>query len=135
MASPLRAALFDMDGTLVDNMSFHNTAWEALSVRLGVPTPAARFQRDFAGKKSEEILAELLGPEGPFVELARLAGEKEARYRDAYRPHLALFRGAEDLLRRLRARGVKTAVATAAPLANRELVLDGLGLRPSFDRV
>jgi beta-phosphoglucomutase len=135
MPSPLRAAIFDMDGTLVDNMAFHNQAWEILSARLDVPMSAERFQRDFAGKKNEEILPELLGRPLPPAELQRLAGDKESLYRERYRPHLALTRGADAFLGALRERGVRLALATAAPRDNRDFVLDGLRLRAAFERV
>jgi beta-phosphoglucomutase family hydrolase len=135
MHSPLRAAIFDMDGTLVDNMAYHNHAWEVVSARLGVPMSAERFQRSYAGKKNEEIFPDLLGRSLAPAELDRLAHEKESLYRELYRPHLALTRGVADLLPRLREAGVLLAVATAAPRENRDLVLDGLGLRGTFERV
>ena len=65
----------------------------------------------------------------------RLGHEKEERYRTLYRPHLAPHRGAEELLARLRARGLKLAVASSAPEANRALVLDGLEWHTRFDVV
>jgi beta-phosphoglucomutase family hydrolase len=134
-ASRLLAAVFDMDGTLVDNMRFHAEAWVAISRRLGVEASAERFEREFAGKKNEEIFPLLLGRRVPPEELERLAEEKESHYRALYGPHVALHTGAEGFLRRLRGAGVKLAVATAAPKRNRELVLDGLGIRGWFGRV
>ncbi|MBJ6765745.1 HAD family phosphatase [Myxococcaceae bacterium JPH2] len=133
--APLRAAVFDMDGTLIDNMDFHNRAWVALSRRLGLDTTAERFQTEFAGKKNEEILPELLGRPLSAEELASLADEKESHYRTLYRPHLALHVGADAFLARLSAAGIRLAVATAAPQGNRELVLDGLAIRARFERV
>lgn len=129
------AAVFDMDGTLVDNMRFHSEAWVAISRRLGVEATAERFEREFAGQKNEEIFPTLLGRAVPPEELERLADEKESHYRKLYAPHLALHRGADGFLQRLRAAGVKLAVATAAPQGNRTLVLDGLGIRGWFGRI
>ncbi|MCE9666906.1 beta-phosphoglucomutase family hydrolase [Myxococcus stipitatus] len=130
-----RAAIFDMDGTLVDNMVFHNEAWVALARRLGLSLTADDFQTRFAGRKNEEILPELLGRPVDARELEQLADEKENHYRALYRPHLRLHRGAQSLITRLRAAGIPLAIATAAPHGNRELVIDGLGLRATFDRI
>jgi beta-phosphoglucomutase len=141
MLTPLRppaAVLFDMDGTLVDNMRFHVQAWVSLARALGIDAagaPEERFEREFAGKRNEEILPALLGRPLPPEEVARLADQKEAHYRELYGPHLVALRGAPELLTRLRERGRGLAVATAAPSANRDFVLDGLRLRPFFSRV
>jgi beta-phosphoglucomutase family hydrolase len=133
--APLRAVVFDMDGTLVDNMAFHNEAWVSLARKLGVSLTAEDFQTRFAGRKNEEILPVLLGRSLSHEELTRLAEEKESHYRTLYRPHLKLHRGAEAFIARLREARVPMAIATAAPQGNRELVLDGLGIRPLFARI
>ncbi|WP_426750989.1 HAD family hydrolase [Myxococcus sp. Y35] len=130
--APLRAVVFDMDGTLVDNMRFHNEAWVSFARKLGLPLTAEDFQSRYAGKKNEEIIPELLGRPVAPDELTRIAEEKESHYRNLYRPHLQLHRGAEAFIQRLRDARVPAAIATAAPQGNRELVLDGLGIRPLF---
>lgn len=133
--APLRAVVFDMDGTLVDNMAFHNEAWVSLARKLGVSLTAEDFQTRFAGRKNEEILPALLGRSLSHEELTRLAEEKESHYRTLYRTHLKLHRGAEAFIARLREARVPMAIATAAPHGNRELVLDGLGIRHLFSRI
>ncbi len=129
------AAIFDMDGTLVDNMRFHVEAWVAVSRELGIDVPGERFEREFNGKRNEEIFPALLGRPVAPEELARLSERKESHYRELYAPHLAPLRGARELLSRLRGAGLGLAVASAAPRANRTFVLDGLGLRPLFSHV
>ncbi len=129
------AAIFDMDGTLVDNMRFHVRAWVALSKELGLDAHPERFEREFAGMRNEELLPALLGRPVPPEELTRLAERKESHYRELYAPHLSPLRGARELLARLQGAGVGLAVASAAPRDNRTFVLDGLGLRPLFAHV
>jgi beta-phosphoglucomutase family hydrolase len=131
----LSAAIFDLDGTLVDNMRFHVQAWVAMSRSLGLETPAERFEREFNGRRNEEIFPALLGRPVPPEELARLSEQKESHYRALYAPHLAPLRGARELLTRLRDAGLGLAVASAGPRPNRAFVLDGLHLRPFFSHV
>ena len=130
-----RAAIFDLDGTLVDNMSFHARAWVELSRRLGREVEQGFFERETAGKKNVEILTMLLERPAEPEELARLGEEKETLYRALYLPHLAPVAGLRPFLERLREAGTACAIATLAPRANREMVLGGLGLEASFSLI
>jgi HAD superfamily hydrolase (TIGR01509 family) len=129
------AAVFDMDGTLTDNMRFHGEAWERLARRLGSPTTRDRFEREWAGKKASEILPLLLGRPVPDIEVTRLSEEKEADYRAAYGPLIAPVPGLHRFLGRLRKAGCRLALATAAPETNRAMILSGLGLVHAFEVV
>jgi HAD superfamily hydrolase (TIGR01509 family) len=130
----LRAAVFDLNGTLVDDISFHYRAWKALADRVGFAMDEAIFQ-SCNGLKNEDIFPRLLGRDiGPAL-LEALGREKEETYRALYRPHLAPMRGALELFDRLRRTGVKLAVASSAPIENRAMVLDGLGWNHTFDVV
>lgn len=130
----LQGAVFDLDGTLVDNIAFHAEAFRVLGERLGLAMDDATFQ-SFNGLKNADIFPRWLGRELTPGESAALADEKEATYRALYAPKLVAHRGAPELLERLRRAGVKLAVASSAPPANRTMVLDGLGWTERFDAV
>lgn len=128
-------AVFDLNGTLVDDIAHHMQAWRALGTKLGYELDDARFQRDINGLKNEDIFPKLLGRPVTAEEIARFGEEKEEMYRALYRPVLAPTPGASELLARLRAASVKLAVASSAPPANRRMVLDGLDWWKAFDVV
>jgi HAD superfamily hydrolase (TIGR01509 family) len=128
------AAVFDLDGTLVDNIAFHFDAFRALAGRLGLTMDAATFQ-SFNGLKNADIFPRFLGRALSDAEVQALSDEKEESYRALYRPKMAAHRGAGELLLRLAEGGVKLAVASSAPPANRAMVLDGLGWAARFDVV
>jgi beta-phosphoglucomutase len=130
-----RAVIFDMDGTILDNMRFHAEAWVTVARKLGSALTAEQFERQFAGKKNEELVPLLSERELSDEEIARVAEEKEQLYRAAYAPHLVPLAGFRELVQALRAKGIKLLVATAAPRANRDFVFDGLALHESFDGV
>ncbi|MBS2023461.1 MAG: HAD family phosphatase [Deltaproteobacteria bacterium] len=127
----MRAVLFDLDGTLVDNMPFHADAWVQMCARRGVHVPRDRFLRELAGSKNDHIVR-LFWPDATDALVEELTHEKEVAYRAAFGPRLRLLAGAAAFLDRLERDGVPFAIASAAPLLNRALVLDGLGLRSRF---
>jgi beta-phosphoglucomutase len=129
------AFIFDMDGTIVDNMAFHTDSWLAFFARRGKTYDPDAFFRETAGAQGREILRERLGPDIPEDEIAVLAQEKDVLYREMYGPHRSAIQGFEDFVTAARAQGVKLAVATSAPPANIVFTLDELDLRRHFDTV
>lgn len=127
----ITGAVFDLDGTLVDNIRFHFEAFRALAKRLGLVMDEATFQ-SFNGLKNEDIFPRFLGRTLTRAETEALSDEKEAAYRALYAPVLVAHRGAPELLDRLQRSGVKLAVASSAPPANRAMVLDALGWNDRF---
>jgi beta-phosphoglucomutase len=130
-----RAFVFDMDGTIVDNMAFHIDSWLEFFARRGKNYDPDAFFRETAGAQGREILRERLGADIPDDEIAVLAQEKDALYRAMYEPHLSTIDGFDELAALAKTRGVKLAVATSAPPANIVFTLDGLDIRRHFDAV
>ena len=130
-----RALIFDMDGTIVDNMAFHTQSWIAFFERRGRAIDADEFFRTTAGRQGQEIIRSYLGADLADDEIATLNHEKESVYRELYAPHLKSVAGFEDLIADARSQGIALAVGTAAPPANVEFTLDGLDLRRRFETV
>ncbi|MEP6925621.1 MAG: HAD family phosphatase [Pyrinomonadaceae bacterium] len=126
-----RAFIFDMDGTLVDNMKFHGLAWRRMFAENGVETDAQDFLVKTAGKTNREIIPQFLR-DASQEKLLELGGRKESLYRELFLPHRQSVKGAVEFLEAAQKLGVKMAVATAAPTENVEFILDGLNLRRFF---
>jgi len=129
MADTIRGVLFDLDGTMVDNMRYHVDAWIEMGKKLGHELSREHIQREFAGRKNEELFPPLVGRALDASELRQLSEEKEARYRELFAPHVRLVDGLEAFLDLLAARGISVGIATAAPANNRDLVLERSGLK------
>lgn len=131
----VEGVVFDLDGTLVDNIAFHVDAFRVLASRHGFAAMDDATFQSFNGLKSEDIFPRLLGRTLTPSEIAALSDEKESTYRALYAPKLVPHRGATELLDRLRSAGAKLAVASSAPPANRSMVLDGLAWSERFDAI
>ena len=130
-----RALIFDMDGTIVDNMAFHTQSWVTFFERRGRDIDADEFFRTTAGRQGKEIIRSHLGEDLADDEVATLNHEKEAVYRELYAPHLKAVAGFDELIEQALSKDIALAVGTAAPPANVEFTLDGLDLRRHFDTV
>jgi beta-phosphoglucomutase-like phosphatase (HAD superfamily) len=148
MATPQRAFIFDMDGTIVDNMGFHTRSWLEFFSRRGHAVDEAAFFAATAGRTGHEIMRQYLGDGLGHDDIAALIDEKEVLYREIYAPHLRAVEGFGTLVGAAQAAGIRLAVGTAAPPCNVAFTLDtaappcnvaftldGLGVREQFDTV
>jgi beta-phosphoglucomutase len=134
--TPTRAALWDMDGTLVDTAELHFAAWEDVCRELGRPFSRADFAATF-GRRNPEIIRWLFG-DSRFneKEIADIGERKEERYRAAARVKgVVPLPGVADLLEGLHRAGFRQAVASSAPRGNLDLILSMTGLARYFGAV
>ena len=110
--------MFDLDGTLVDNMSLHAQAFERFAEAHRLPPLTMDLRRRIDGKRNSEIFPMLFEREMDMEEVLRFEDEKEGAYRELSRGRLEAVRGALTLLARLETHGIGVAVATSAPLKN-----------------
>lgn len=129
-----RAFIFDMDGTLVDNMKVHTAAWRILIEENGLEFDERKFLIETAGQTNREIIPAIFG-NIPDDHITELALRKETLYREAFLPHRKPIDGVVEFLEEASRLGVKTAVATASSPPNMKFILDGLDLRRYFDTV
>lgn len=133
-----RAAIFDLDGTLVDSYDAHYEAWCLVSRTHGVEITTDDYYRHF-GRRNEDLLRECwvrAGRAAPTsAEIEALDHEKEAAYRAIVGPRLPVMDGAQALVAAMRAAGYRTAVGSSGPPLNVELAIEGLALAEGFDAV
>ena len=132
MNNPVKAYIFDMDGTLVDNCSAHVVAWQKFSKEHGHALTKRQIL-DWMGAQASFYVEKIFGGELPPDEVTRLCEEKEALYRKIYKP--VLPDGLREWLDYARVRKVPCALATGGSKANVDFVLDSLSLRDYFSAV
>ncbi len=130
-----RAFVFDLDGTLTDNMGAHAAAFLTFMRRHGLHPMTIADRKQFDGRRNSEIFPHLFGRDLTRDELLAFEEEKEGIYREATGGHLRPMPGLAELLDAARSHGVAVAVATSAPRANVEHTLPEIGLGWLLDHV
>ncbi len=126
MSSPY-AAIFDMDGVLVDTYQAHYRSWLEMAAPEGLHFSEAEFAATF-GRTSREIIAHFWGQNRyDDAQIAALDARKEAAFRRILETDFPAMPGAEALLRRLHQAGFRLAVGSSGPPENVDLVLQKLG--------
>lgn len=127
-----RAVIFDIDGTIVDNMHLHAEAFAVFAGRHGLPplTPEDRARLD--GRRNSEIFPILFKREVSRDEWRAYEVEKEGLYRELSKGRLTPMKGLQVLIDWLRQSGIPMALATSAPEPNVIHTLAELGLSDAF---
>jgi beta-phosphoglucomutase len=127
-----RAVIFDIDGTIVDNMHLHAEAFGVFAERHGLPalTPADRARLD--GRRNSEIFPILFNREVGREEWQAYEREKEGLYRELSKGRLQPLKGLHTLIARLNEAAIPMALATSAPQLNVAHTLAELGLADAF---
>ena len=126
------AVLWDMDGTLVDSAEYHWQAWRDSMSREDFPVTHGQFLATF-GQRNDSILQQWLGEKATPELIGRIGDGKEALYRQHVCEHgIAPLPGALEWVNLLQRQGWRQAIASAAPRANIETILDVLTLAGAF---
>jgi alpha,alpha-trehalose phosphorylase len=133
----LTCVVFDLDGVLTNTAEMHYLAWKRLADEEGIPFDRTVNEKLRGVSRAESLRiilreAKVTRDEGT---QARLADRKNGYYRAliAGIRRGDLLPGMAELLAGLRARGVKTAVASVSRSAAE--VVDRLGIGPAIDLV
>ena len=129
-----QGVLWDLDGVLVDTGEFHFQAWSGLLPGYGIPFTHELFRATF-GMNNAGILTTLLGHKPTPELLAEISDRKEQRFREAVRGRAQPLPGVLAWLERLKAAGLRQAIASSAPPANIDALVDELGLRAYFEAI
>jgi len=134
MSAP-RAVLWDMDGTLIDSQRFHWISWRDTMANEGIAITRGQFLSSF-GQRDDSIIPAWLGPGAPPERVERIANAKEELYRQLIRKNgISPLPGVARWLRRLQGEGWLQAIASAAPRANIDAVLEALSATHIFQGI
>ena len=132
--SAARAVLWDMDGTLIDSEEQHWISWRNTLAKEGIVITREQFLATF-GQRNDSIIPQLLGAAATPERIARISEAKEELYRYLIRRDgISPLPGVASWLHRLHEQGWLQAIASAAPRANIDAVLEALVSYSHFPR-
>lgn len=133
----IHAALFDLDGVIVDTAHYHYLAWKRLAEEIGIELTIEDNERlkGVSRMDSLEIILSLGGLTFSQQEKEVMADRKNTWFVD-YVNQMGpdeILPGAKELLVDLRAKGVKIALGSSSK--NARTVLKLLNIEPLFDAI
>ncbi len=128
----VKALIFDMDGVLVDNDEFHYRSFEIFCEKYHIKLTPELYTTKITGRTNEVILTGLFGDLVTPQRINELAFEKEAIYREIFKPFIKPAAGLLELLEKAHMKNIPCAVASNGPFENIDFVLDETGIRKYF---
>jgi beta-phosphoglucomutase len=130
-----KAIIFDMDGTIINNMHYHLLAWERMVEELGHPIRGeALFAQLYGSNKG--VIERIFGQHTfTAANIQDIGDRKEAYYRELYEPHIKLIDGLPAFLDSCRAANIPLALGTASNMPNIHFTLDTLNIRHYFSAI
>lgn len=130
-----RAVLWDMDGTLIDSAELHWISWRNTLADEGITITHDQFLSSF-GQRNDSILPQWLGAAATPERMEKIGNAKEELYRHLIRRDgISPLPGVADWIQRLHQQGWLQAVASAAPRANIDAVLEALSATHIFQAI
>ena len=126
--------LFDLNGTMIDDMDYHVKGWHEMFMKLGVDISYEQTKLQCYGKNDEVMERVCPGRFSP-EEKEKISWQKEEIYQSIYKPHLKLIDGLPEFLEKAHQKGIKMAIGSAAIMFNIDFVLDNLNIRHYFDAI
>lgn len=131
----MKAFIFDLNGTMINDMEFHLDGWHSMLNKLGANMSREEVRGHMYGK-NEELLMRIFGKDRfTLPEMLDIAHQKEVAYQEAFRPHLELIAGLPAFLREAADKGILMGIGSAANNFNISYVLDNLHLRHFFKAI
>lgn len=128
------AAIFDMDGTLINNTPYHYKSWQMLFKKYGKGELSKQtYYKDISGVPVLETIRRVFGHGRSEDEVKALLNEKETYYREIYAPHLKPIAGLVPFLTALKNAGIKMAMGTSATQEDIDFIMNQIPIKNDFD--
>ena len=130
-----KAVIFDLDGTLIDNNSYHRQTWEKYLEKIGKQISEEEFNAHMNGRTNADAVKYIFGKETSEEEATKYTLEKEALYREIYQPFIKPVPGLIDFLETLKSKKIPMAIATSGIQPNIDFMFENIPIEKYFTAV
>jgi len=127
-----KAVIFDLDGTLIDNNSYHRITWEKYLEKIGKKISEEEFNANMNGRTNEDAIKYIFGKETSNEEALKHTLEKEALYREIYKPFIKPITGLIGFLDILKRKNIMMAIATSGIQPNIDFMFENILIKKYF---
>ena len=134
MLNNAKGYIFDLNGTMVNDMPYHIEAWHKKIIELGGNLTLEEMKHQCYGK-NDELLERVFPGRFTMEEKIKIGNDKEAVYRIDFKPSLQLIDGLDALLKKAATNNIKMAIGSAAINENIDFVIDNMNIRHYFNAI
>ena len=130
-----KAVIFDLDGTLLDNNSYHLKSWIEYLKKIGRNISEEEYNANINGRTNTDVIKYIYNREMSNDEILKYTLEKEALYRELYKPYIKPIAGLIDFLEILKEKEIPMAIATSGIQPNIDFMFEEVPIRQYFKEV
>ncbi len=131
----IKAVIFDLDGTMIDNNAYHLAAWRQYLTDLGINITEEEYRKNINGRTNKDAIEYIYRRTMTKEEAMVYALEKEAVYRRIYQPFIQPVEGLTGLLKLLEEKNIPMGIATSGIQVNINFMFEHIPVRNFFSAV
>jgi beta-phosphoglucomutase len=131
----VKAVIFDLDGTLIDNNSYHLETWKKYVKNIGRNISEEEYNANINGRTNRDVIEYVFGRKMNDEEIIKYSLEKEALYREIYQPYIKPVAGLIELLEIFSNKNISMAIATSGIQPNIDFMFDYILIKKYFKTV
>jgi len=133
--SKLKAVIFDIDGTLMDNNEYHKMAWMQYLEGQGRKMTDKEFKENVSGRTNLDAVEHIYDKKMSDEEASKYYLAKEEIYRRLYKPYICPIHGLLEFLKDLQDHGIVMAIATSGIQVNIDFMFEHIPIKQYFKTV